>query len=219
MRSTNRARSQPDPAGADRVSGIDKRPVAQLAVFEPGPSYGDGPGVVDDVVGDSKHHGGAQKAVYAFAREELDWWAAELGVDLPDGSFGENLTTQGIDLERLLINQQVRIGSALLEVSVPRQPCRTFAAWTGQPQWIKTFANHGRCGVYFRVTEPGIIRAGDRLELVGSPEHDIDMITAFRSAMGDMTAARRVYDARCLPPMYHQRLVRRFGGRGSRVAG
>ena len=211
--STNTAIPQPDPAGADRRSGITKVPADHLDVFAPGPSYGDGSGVEGDFVGDSEHHGGAQKAVYAFAREQLDYWEAELGRALGPGAFGENLTTVGIDLERLLINQRVRLGSALLEVSVPRTPCRTFAAHVGVPRWTKTFAAHGRCGVYFRVVEPGAISAGDTLELEGSPGHDVDMLTAFAAALGDDAASARVVAAACLPPMYHERHVRRLAKR------
>lgn len=132
--SVNVAAPRPDPGGADRVSGIDKRPAPHIDVFAPGPDYGDGSGVDGDVIGDSKHHGGAHKAVYAFAREELDFWWGELEREampgdggFADGAFGENLTTVGVDLEALRINQRVRIGTAELEVSVVRQPCRTFA--------------------------------------------------------------------------------------------
>lgn len=206
--STNVAVAQPDPGGAERVSGIDKRPQPFLDVFAPGPSYGDGSGVAGDTVGDSAHHGGAQKAVYAFAREELDFWERELGRTFANGNFGENLTTSGIDLAATLINQRMHIGSAVLEVSVVRQPCRTFAGWMGEPGWVKTFSRHGRCGAYFRVIEPGRISAGDEIELIGSPDHDIDVLTAFRAAQGDKDAARRVVAAACLPSMYHDRMVR-----------
>lgn len=160
-----------------------------------------------DLIGDSNHHGGAQKAVYAFAREQLDHWEQVLDRSLDDGMFGENLTTSGIDLERLLINQQVRIGTALLQVSIPRSPCATFAAHIGAPGWVKRFTEHGRCGVYLRVLEPGLIVAGDRLDLVGRPDHDVDMFTAFAAAMGNLEASRRVVDAHCLPAMYHDRHV------------
>lgn len=212
VRSTNIAVPQRDPGGQDRVSGIDKRPVERLEVFLPGPDYGDGPGVRGDVVGDSRHHGGAQKAVYAFAREELDYWQDRLGTELPDGSFGENLTTSGIDLGGVLINQRVRLGGALLEVSVPRRPCRTFGAWLAQRGWMKTFTQRFQCGTYFRVVEPGTIVPGDRLQLADPPTHGVAMATAFRAKMGDKAAARRVVAAECLPGRYHEELVRIAAG-------
>lgn len=209
--STNIAHPMPDPGGADRVSGIDKRPVESIEVFTPGPDYGDGSGVTGDVVGDSKYHGGAQKAVYAFAREELDYWQTQLGRELPAGSFGENLTTTGIDLATVLINQRIRIGSALLEVSVPRRPCRTFGAWLEQKGWLKTFTSRYQCGSYFRVLEPGLIQPGDKWQFLTGPNHGIDMGTTFRAKMGDKAAARRVVEAACLPGRYHRELVKIAG--------
>lgn len=217
--SVNVAAPRPDPGGADRVSGIDKRPAPHIDVFAPGPGYGDGSGVDGDVIGDSKHHGGAHKAVYAFAREELDFWWGELQREampgnggFADGAFGENLTTVGVDLEALRINQRVRIGTAELEVSVVRQPCRTFAGWLAEKGWVRRFSRRGRCGAYFRVTVPGRITAGDEIELIGAPDHDITLATAFRAAQGDKAAAARVVAAECLPPMYHQRMVALIGG-------
>ena len=150
----------------------------------------------------------------AFAREELDRWQDELGRELRDGWFGENLTTEGLDLERLLINQRLRVGpEVVLEVSVPRTPCATFAAHVEVPGWVRRFAAHGRCGVYLRVVVPGTVRAGDAIALEDSPGHDVDMLTAFAAAMGDDEAARRVVEAACLPQMYHQRYVRRLAAR------
>lgn len=214
VRSTNLARPKPAGGRSRRATGIDKRPVPQIQVFAPGPSYGDGPGVVGDLVGDTMHHGGAQKAVYAYAREELDRWAGELGRELPDGGFGENLTTEGLDLEALLINQQLAIGSeVLLEVSVPRQPCATFARHLQVPRWVRRFAERGRCGIYLRVLAPGTIRPGDTIALIGRPAHEVDMRTAFAAAMGDDDSARRVVAAECLPRLYHDRLVSRLGSR------
>lgn len=212
--SVNVARSQPDPGGQERVSGIDKRPVPSIEVFTPAPGYGNGSGVVGDTVGDSKHHGGADKAIYAFSREQLDHWEREIGHGLVDGQFGENLTTSGLDVEALLINQRLRIGDeVVLEVSIPRQPCRTFAAWMEESAWVRRFTEHGRCGAYLRVAVPGTIRTGDPIELLEPPAHDVDMHTAFAAAMGDDTAAQRVVDAACLPAKYHDRLVERLAKR------
>ncbi|AXH95864.1 MOSC domain-containing protein [Ornithinimicrobium avium] len=214
VRSTNLARPKPEPGGRPYLTGIDKRPVERLEVFEPGPHYGDGPGVVGDHVGDLEHHSGANKAVYAYAREELDRWGRELGRDLTDGWFGENLTTEGIVLEELLVNQQLRVGPhVVLEVSVPRTPCATFAGHVGEPGWVRRFAAHGRCGTYLRVVVPGTVRTGDTIVPLERPEHDVDMLTAFAAAMGDDAAGRRVLEAHCLPQMYHQRYVRKFSAR------
>lgn len=211
VHSTNVGRPKPEPNHGRYRTGIDKRPVPGVRVSAPGPRYGDGSGVAGDHVGDLRYHGGANKAVYAFAREELDWWEGQLQRGVPDGWFGENLTTEGLDLERLLINQRLRVGDeVVLEVSVPRTPCVTFAGHMRERAWVRRFAERGRCGVYLRVAVPGTIAAGDLVEVLEPPAHDVDMLTAFAAAMGDDAAARRVVDAACLPAMYHERHVRRL---------
>ncbi|HSP60391.1 MAG TPA: MOSC domain-containing protein [Ornithinimicrobium sp.] len=210
VRSTNLARPKPEPRGKPYRTGIDKRPVPAIEVFRPGPAYGDGPGVVADHVGDERFHGGEHKAVYAYAREELDHWETELSRGLSDGFFGENLTTEGVDLEALLINQRLRVGDeVVLEVSVARKPCSTFAAHLGERGWVRRFTEHGRCGAYLRVVAPGTVREGDQIEVLEPPAHDIDMRTAFAAAMGDDEAAARVLAAGCLPTMYQDRLAAR----------
>lgn len=215
VRSTNVAHPKPEPGGKPYATGIDKRPVPVIEVARPGPSYGDGSGVVEDHVGDERHHGGAHKAVYAYAREELDHWEGELARGLSDGTFGENLTTEGIDLESLLLNQRLRVGQeVVLEVSVARSPCSTFAGHLGERGWVRRFTERGRCGVYLRVVVPGTVRAGDEIEVLQPPDHDIDMRVAFAAAMGDDAAAVRVLAAACLPTTYHERLAARVRAKG-----
>ena len=107
----------------------------------------------------------------------------------------------------------MRIGTAELEVSVVRQPCRTFAAWLDEKGWMKKFTLRGRTGAYFRVVEPGRITAGDDIELLGEPDHDITVDVAFRAVMGDKDAAARVVAAECLPQLHHERLMALIGDR------
>ncbi len=149
-------------------TAIDKRPVASVQVRDPGPKRGGlGSGVVGDDVVSRKHHGGSRQAVYAVAREELDWWGAALGRDLADGMFGENLTTSGLDVDGAVVGERWRVGSALLEVTGPRIPCATFAAWMGERGWVRRFTERGRTGAYLAVVEPGVVGAGDAVEVVG----------------------------------------------------
>ena len=72
---------------------------------------------------DGSVHGGHDKAVYAYAREDYDWWEQQLGRELVPGNFGENLTTEGLDLNDARVGDRWEVGSVLLEVSEPRLPC------------------------------------------------------------------------------------------------
>ena len=106
--------------GSEGKTGIDKRPVNGAIRFTDN-------GLAGDVVVDKKHHGGFDKAVYAYASEDAKWWERQIGVEINNGAFGENLTTEGIDVNGALIGERWRIGNVLLEVSEPRIPCRVFA--------------------------------------------------------------------------------------------
>ncbi|WP_460358671.1 MOSC domain-containing protein [Mycobacterium sp. ZZG] len=186
-----------------RTSGIDKRPSAEpLAVRAPGPRRGGlGSGVVGDSVCDSKYHGGDDQAVYAYAREHLDRWAGELGRDLTNGMFGENLTTSGVDLTACLIGERWAVGDdgLLLEVTSPRTPCQTFAKFLGIRGWIKTFTAAGMPGAYFRVIEPGTVRAGDPIEVVHRRDHTVTIGTVFRAIMGERELLPSLAAADALP--------------------
>ena len=212
--STNVAVRRPEPHGRHEYTGIDKQPRPFLDLEVPGPNYGDGSGVVGDSIGDHAHHGGAAKAVYAVAREELDYWEGTLNRVLRDGYFGENLTTEGISWPNMLINQRIQVGECVLEVSIPRTPCATFSGWMDEPGWLKSFTERGDCGSYLRIIEPGRITPGDEITLIGRPDHDITMGMAFAAKMGDKELARRVVDAGCLAPVHHDQLVKSLQSRG-----
>ncbi|MEU1815429.1 MOSC domain-containing protein [Streptomyces roseifaciens] len=168
---------------AGMATGIDKRPVeGPVAVAAPGPKGVGGSGLAGDEIVSLRHHGGDDQAVYAFAREDLDRWEQELGRPLPNGSFGENLTTSGLDVNGALIGERWRIGADLvLEVSAPRIPCRTFATWLGEAGWIKRFTQEAAPGAYLRVIEPGEIRAGDPVTVVHRPGHHVTVSFLFRA--------------------------------------
>ncbi|MCN9241466.1 MOSC domain-containing protein [Streptomyces sp. RY43-2] len=169
---------------AEGVTGIDKRPVdGPVRVAAPGPKGTGASGLAGDAVCDLRHHGGDDQAVYAFAREELDAWERELGRPLPSGSFGENLTTQGIDVSGALIGERWRVGAELLlEVTSGRIPCRTFQGHLGESGWVKRFTRQGAPGAYLRVIEPGEIRAGDPVEIVHRPDHEVTVALQFRAS-------------------------------------
>lgn len=130
-----------------------------------------------------KLHGGDDQAVYAYAREDLDAWETQLHRTLHNGMFGENLTTSGVDVTYARIGERWRIGSdgLVLEVSAPRIPCRTFAAFLDLRYWIKTFTRAAKPGAYLRVIAPGTVRAGDTITVDYRPEHNVTVGLVFRA--------------------------------------
>lgn len=169
-------------------TGIDKRPVSgPVEVRDPGPKHGGlGSGVVGDFIGSRIHHGGEFQAVYAFAREDLDSWEQRLGRTLPNGFFGENLTTCGLDVAGALLGEVWRIGPTVeLAVTCPRIPCNTFRGWVGEKGWLKMFTADARPGAYLRVVTPGTIRGGDPIEIVRRPGHDVTVSLTYRALMNE----------------------------------
>ncbi|GAA1810461.1 MOSC domain-containing protein [Actinomadura chokoriensis] len=181
--SVNVGRPRASPWKKNMLTGIDKRPVDGPVQVTAPASEGTGEvGLAGDRAYDVRGHGGPDQAVYAYAREDLDRWQDELGRPLPDGVFGENLTTAGIDVNGALIGDRWRVGrGVLLEVSCPRIPCGTFQGWLGETGWIKRFTRAARPGAYLRVIEAGEIRAGDTVGLVRRPGHDVTVAVAFRA--------------------------------------
>ena len=163
-------------SGAVGTTAIDKRPVSgQVRVG----AYG----VHADVQADRKHHGGLDKAVYAYSQQDADYWAHELGRELPPGWFGENLRVEGLDVNAARIGEQWRIGPrVVVEVTMPRSPCQTFARWVGggdERGWVKRFAAAGRLGPYLRVVQPGRVEAGDEIVVIHRPSDAPTIIELF----------------------------------------
>ncbi|MEW2447374.1 MOSC domain-containing protein [Streptomyces parvulus] len=178
-----RAKSVPYTDHPEGVTGIDKRPAdGPVRVEAPGAKGVGASGLAGDAVCDTRHHGGDDQAVYAVAREDLDAWERELGRPLADGFFGENLTTTGLDVSGALIGERWRVGpDLLLEVTSGRIPCRTFQGHMGEERWMRRFIEKAAPGAYFRVVEPGEIRAGDAVRIVHRPEHDVTVALQFRA--------------------------------------
>ncbi|MEP7034391.1 MAG: MOSC domain-containing protein [Actinomycetota bacterium] len=188
--SVNLARVRPNPdgreaaaLGVEAMTGIEKIPTSEaVLVRAPGGKDGGlGSGLVGDVVCDRRNHGGDTQAVYAYAREDLDYWELVLGRTLPGGVFGENLTTTGVDVNGAVIGERWRIGQVELQVTVPRIPCGTFRAWIAEKGWLRTFTLAARPGSYLSVVRPGQIRAGDRVTVVHRPAHGVTVAEVFRA--------------------------------------
>jgi MOSC domain-containing protein YiiM len=208
--SVNVGKPRPNPWKGLRATGIDKRPVdGPVAVTAPGPKGTGTVGLAGDRVYDVKHHGGSDQAVYAYAREDLDRWEAELGRPLANGNFGENLTTAGLDVNGALIGERWRIGpDAVLEVSCPRIPCATFQGWLERDGWVRRFTQAAVPGAYLRVIEPGDIRVGHPVEIVHRPRHDVTVALTFRAFTREPELLPRVLAAGALPEE-DRRLARR----------
>jgi MOSC domain-containing protein YiiM len=179
IRSVNVGRSKDAPWAEIGRTSIDKHPVT-------GPVVVHELGLDGDQVSDTVHHGGVDQAVYAFAREDLDRWAHVQGTEIRDGQFGENLTTQGIDVNEAEVGERWQIGTAELEVSAVRIPCNDFKEWMGlsghdNAAWVKRFAADGRPGPYLRVTRPGVIAAGDEISVTHRPGHGLTVSLLFRA--------------------------------------
>ncbi|MFE5791797.1 MOSC domain-containing protein [Streptomyces sp. NPDC056503] len=171
-------------------TGIDKRPVdGPVRIESPGATGVGASGVAGDDVCDLRFHGGADRAVYAFAREDLDRWERELGRQLANGAFGENLTTSGLDVNGALIGEHWRIGEdVVVEVTGGRIPCRTFQGHLEEQGvdaqgWVRRFTQaEAGPGALLRVIEPGEVRAGDPVTVVSRPDHAVTVAFLHRAA-------------------------------------
>jgi MOSC domain-containing protein YiiM len=196
--SVNLGYPRPNPHKEVGWTGIGKQPTeGPVEVRAPGPkTTGLGSGLVGDFIGDRKHHGGDEQAVYAFQREDLDEWERRLGRALPNGFFGENLTTVGLEVNSARMGERWRVGSeVVLQVTTPRIPCATFRGWMGEKGWARTFTTAGRPGAYLSVITPGVIRAGDPIEVIHRPNHDVTISLAFRAATTERALLPRLLEA------------------------
>jgi MOSC domain-containing protein YiiM len=209
----NLAHPRPNADKGSLLTGIDKRPTDDtITVRAPGPMHGGlGSGLLGDFIGDKHVHGGDDQAVYAYAREDLDVWQRELERDLDNGMFGENFTTEGLDVTGALIGERWQVGSdgLVLEVSRPRVPCRTFAAWLEIQGWVKTFTKAATPGAYLRVIESGTVRGGDSIVVVGRPNHDVTIGLAFRALTLEPELLPELLEVDALPDQIKEQARRR----------
>ena len=146
-------------------TAIDKRPVeGPVAITELGLE-------TDQQL--NRHHGGLDKAVYAYATEDAEWWAAELGRDIPPGMFGDNLRTTDLDISGAQIGERWRVGDVLLEVRMPRTPCENLSLRMGMDGFHNRFNATGRVGALLMVLTPGSVTAGDPIGVDERPEHGV----------------------------------------------
>ncbi|HEX2054278.1 MAG TPA: MOSC domain-containing protein [Actinomycetota bacterium] len=154
--------------GRPQPTGIFKQPVEGRVRLQDH-------GVEGDVQADRRYHGGRYKAVYSYTCEDYSWWEKELGVTLAPATFGENLTLDGISTTDARVGERWRIGSALLEVTQPREPCWKLGAKMGDKDFPRRFREAGRAGAYLAIVEEGDVGAGDAVEVVSRPSHPVSV--------------------------------------------
>jgi MOSC domain-containing protein YiiM len=145
-----------------------------------------------DEQADRKAHGGPDKAIYAYAIEDSHWWEKELGRSIQYGEFGENLTTQGIDVNNALVGEQWEIGTVVLEVSEPRVPCWRLGVRMDNQMFVRRFTEALRPGTYLRIIGEGDLGAGDELRVIHRPDHDLTIRDVFRIYTRDRAEIERL---------------------------
>ena len=174
-------------------TGIYKTPVAGRVSLH-------GVNLAGDDQADRQNHGGPDRVVYAYAREDYDWWSERLGRQLAPGTFGDNLTLDGIDVSGAKIGERWSVGSTMLQVTSPRVPCFKLAHVMNDNRFIKEFARALRPGAYLRVLEEGEIGAGDAAAIVEPrPTHDLSVREMARIFLFDRANVRALLAAPELP--------------------
>jgi MOSC domain-containing protein YiiM len=166
-------------------SAIWKTPVAGRVAAR-------GVNLAGDDQADRKAHGGFDKAVYAYALEDTHWWEEQIGRPLAYGEFGENLTTEGIEVNVALVGERWAIGSTVLEVSEPRIPCWRLGVRMNDNQFPRRFTEALRPGTYLRIIAEGELGAGDEIRVVGKPDTDLTVRDVFRIYVRDRHEAGRL---------------------------
>jgi MOSC domain-containing protein YiiM len=174
LSSVNIGHRRTQPRGAElEITGIYKRPT-------------DGPlaittlGLVDDFIGDARNHGGADQAVYIYGSADYDWWARELGHPIEPGTFGDNLTIDGLESALLNVGDRLHLGETILEVTAARIPCSTLSRRMGDSKFAAAFRNAERPGLYCRVISPGSIANGDPVRLEPYAGESVSVLEMFR---------------------------------------
>ena len=182
-------------SGSVGKTGIDKRPKLGRVAIE-------NDGVEGDSVLDTKNHGGEDQAVYAYAREDADWWEKEIGIEIANGRFGENLTTSGVDVTNAIIGEIWKIGTSTLQVTMPRIPCKVFQGFWQRPNLIKEFTQAQRPGAYLRILEEGYVEENSPIEILEIPTHGITIKDLFAAKSGERSKINVINEIPGLAPKF-----------------
>ena len=137
-------------------------------------------GIIEDFIGNAKHHGGPDQAIYVYGLKDYAWWSTELGHAIEAGTFGENLTVSELESAKFNIGDYLHINAVTLQVTAPRIPCGTFAKRMDDPKFVKRFRSAERPGLYCRVISEGTIKAGDDVRMEEYAGETIPLIQMYR---------------------------------------
>ena len=137
-------------------------------------------GLEGDVIVSKKHHGGPDQAVYVYGGADYAWWSEQLGREIAPGTFGENLTISELESATFNVGDLLHLGEVTLQITAPRIPCGTFAARMGDPQWVKRFRHAERPGLYCRVLQEGLVKAGDPVSVERYAGETISILEMYR---------------------------------------
>lgn len=164
-------------AGRTFNTAINRKPVDHPLALTPD-------GLAGDRVADQRHHGGPEQVLCVYPHENYQPVAEFLGSGpLAIPSFGENLTTTGLTEHATAIGDTFRIGTALVQVSKPREPCATLARKHDNRDLLSWIIRHRRCGFYLRVLEPGDIAPDAAIDLADRPTPDLSVADALGAMM------------------------------------
>ena len=195
--------------GRPARSGIWKSPVSGRVAAR-------GVNLTGDDQADREAHGGTDKAIYAYAIEDYQWWETQIGRRLEFGEFGENLTTEGIDVTRALVGERWEVGSLILEVSEPRIPCWRLGVRMNDVQFPRRFTHAGRPGTYLRIIVEGDVGAGDSIRVISRPQHDLTIGDVFRIYTRDQHEVERLVGVPQMSESWRAWAERQFEKRRSR---
>jgi MOSC domain-containing protein YiiM len=182
--------------GETVTTGIWKQPVAGRVALR-------GVNLAGDDQADRSVHGGVDKAVYAYAREDYDFWREHEGIETPAGLFGENLTVEGLDLSSAVAGERWTVGSTVLEVAQPRLPCFKLGIRLSDPRFPRLFQRVARMGAYLRIIREGDVGAGDAVEVASRPGHGVTLQRMVR-ALHDPQSAEALWRVERLPEFWRQ---------------
>jgi MOSC domain-containing protein YiiM len=168
--------------------------------------------LVGDGQADLRVHGGRDKAVYAYAQEHHAYWQQFIpAARLVPGAFGENLTTVGLLEDQVCVGDHFQVGTAVLVAQQPRQPCLKLGARLQDASLVRRFAEAARSGIYFRVQQQGVLRAGDAITLVARSPYTVtiqDMAAVYAPGPQDPVTLAAIAALPTLSASWRERITR-----------